>query len=434
MDFAEIARYIFIGLFAVYTLVTYVGSTLHDRRALKGVYAIQNIITFAIHLIRYIILYLGADDMKYIVLYICEFALLFATIVVYDIVYPKASRLLVNNMVLLEVVGFIFITRINYDEGVRQLVIAAIGTVITFFVPAFLRNVKQMRNWGWAFAAIGFIALAIVPIFGRTVNGADLAIRIGDYTLQLSEFVKILFVLFVASIFNRLRSFKQILIVSGIAFAHIVILLVSRDLGTALIFFVAYVVMIYVATHKFYYLAAGVGIGLLGGFISSKVFSHVRSRIYAWRDPFKDYQGSGWQIARSLFSIAAGGWIGVGLGKGLPSSIIHIENDMMFTAISEEMGGIVAIAILLICLNNLILMMGIASRCNTLFYRLIAVGLGSMYGFQVFLTVGGAIKLIPLTGVTLPFVSYGGSSLIASLIVFALINGMYTMREEQITR
>ena len=102
----------------------------------------------------------------------------------------------------------------------------------------------------------------------------------------------------------------------------------------------------------------------------------------------------------------------------------------MFTAISEEMGGIVSIAILLICLNNLILMMGIASRCNTLFYRLIAVGLGTMYGFQVFLTVGGSIKLIPLTGVTLPFVSYGGSSLIASLIMFALINGMYTMREE----
>ena len=431
MDFAEIARYIFIGLFAVYTLVTYVGSTLHDKRALKGVYAVQNIVTFAIHLIGYIILYLGAEDMKYIVLYICEFALLFATIVVYDIVYPRASRLLVNNMVLLEVVGFIFITRINYDEGVRQLVLAAIGTVITFFVPAILRNVKQMRNWGWAYAAIGFVALAIVPIFGRTVNGADLAIRLGEHiTLQPSEFVKILFVLFVASVFNKTRTFKQVLIVSGVAVAHVVILLVSRDLGTALIFFVAYVVMIFVATHKFYYLAGGIGLGILGGFISSKIFSHVQSRIEAWKDPFKDYQGSGWQIARSLFSIAAGGWIGVGLGKGLPSSIIHIENDMMFTAISEEMGGIVAIAILLICLNNLILMMGIASRCNTLFYRLIAVGLGAMYGFQVFLTVGGAIKLIPLTGVTLPFISYGGSSLIASLIVFALINGMYTMREE----
>ena len=101
MDFAAIARYIFIGLFAVYTLITYVGSTLHDRRALKGVYAVQNVITFAIHLIGYIVLYLGADDMKYIVLYIIEFAMLFATIVVYDIVYPKASRLLVNNMVLL---------------------------------------------------------------------------------------------------------------------------------------------------------------------------------------------------------------------------------------------------------------------------------------------------------------------------------------------
>ena len=121
----------------------------------------------------------------------------------------------------------------------------------------------------------------------------------------------------------------------------------------------------------------------------------------------------------------------MGLYQGMPDKIPVAEKDFMFSALTEEFGIIFTVALLLICLNNLILMMNIASRCKTLFYRLVAVGLGVTYGFQVFLTVGGAIKMIPMTGVTLPFVSYGGSSIISSLVMFALINGMYNMRQDE---
>ena len=171
--------------------------------------------------------------------------------------------------------------------------------------------------------------------------------------------------------------------------------------------------------------------GCLAGVASYKLFAHVRARVMIWRDPWKYIDNSGYQICQSLFAIGMGSWFGYGLGQGLPNKIPVAEKDFMFSAISEEFGCIFAVSLLLVCLNNLILMMNIASRCKTLFYRLVAVGLGVTYGFQVFLTVGGAIKLIPMTGVTLPFVSYGGSSIMSSLVMFALINGMYNMRQDE---
>ncbi|MBS4900350.1 MAG: FtsW/RodA/SpoVE family cell cycle protein [Clostridiales bacterium] len=429
MDFIEISRYIFVGLISIYTLVSFVGATLRDNRALKGVYAVQNIATFVIHLLAYIILYINTNDLKYMILYACEFALLFVTIVVYDVVYPKASRLLVNNMILLEAIGFIMIARMNYSEAVRQLVLGIIGTVITFFVPAILRKVKKIRDWGWIYAIVGFILLVLV-LFGGKEYGANIALRIGSFRLQPSEFVKILIILFIASLYNKRRDFKQIMIVSGVAAAHVMVLIVSNDLGTALIMFVTYLMMIYVATKKPLLLVAGGGVGAVAALLANKFVPHVTNRIAIWKNPWDKVNTSGYQIAQSLFALAAGGWIGVGLTKGRPNLIPFVEKDMVFSAITEEMGAIFSIAIILICLNNLLLMMNIASRCNTLFYRLVAVGLGTTYAFQVFLTIGGAIKLIPLTGVTLPFVSYGGSSLISSLIMFGLINGMYTMRHE----
>ena len=151
-----------------------------------------------------------------------------------------------------------------------------------------------------------------------------------------------------------------------------------------------------------------------------------------WRDPWSNIDGSGYQICQSLFSIGMGSWFGYGFCQGMPDRIPVAEKDFMFSAITEEFGLIFSIALLLVCLNNLILMMNIASRCKTLFYRLVAVGLGVTYGFQVFLTVGGAIKLIPMTGVTLPFVSYGGSSMITSYILIGILLNISSKRQKTI--
>ncbi len=428
--FIEMSKYIFAFLIAFYTLASYRGAVVHNETKRKKIYITQNIFMFTIHLMGYLILYILNDDIKFVILYFAQFVFLFVIIVVYDVIYPKASRLLVNNMCMLMAIGFIMIARLDYDKCVKQFVIAICGAVVTFFVPWLLKTVKSFRNFGWIYCAAGFILLVAV-LFGKKVFGANLVLSIGPFSIQPGEFVKILYIMFVASMFNKSTDFKQTALVTAAAAAHVIVLVLSNDLGAALIFFVVYLMLLFIATKKAWYMVAGLGVGSVASVVAYKLFSHVRDRVVIWRDPWSTIDTTGYQICQSLFAIGMGSWFGYGLGQGMPDKIPVAEKDFMFSAIAEEFGSIFAIGILLICLNNLILMMNIASRCKTLFYRLVAVGIGVTYGFQVFLTVGGAIKLIPMTGVTLPFVSYGGSSIISSLIMFALINGMYNMRQDE---
>ena len=319
---------------------------------------------------------------------------------------------------------------LNFDKCVKQFVIAVLGTVIMFLVPWLLKTVKSFRNFGWIYCISGLVLLCAV-LLGNKVYGANLTLSIGAFSVQPAEFVKILYVMFVASMFNKSTTFKQTCIVTVFAALHVIILVLSTDLGAALIFFVVYIAMLYIATRKLSYAGAGLLAGAGASVIAYKLFAHVRARVIVWRNPWEYIDTSGYQICQSLFAIGMGSWFGYGLCQGMPDKIPVAEKDFMFSAISEEFGLIFSIALFLVCLNNLILMMNIASRCKTLFYRLVAVGLGVTYGVQVFLTVGGAIKFIPMTGVTLPFVSYGGSSILSSLIMFALINGMYNMRQDE---
>ena len=293
-----------------------------------------------------------------------------------------------------------------------------------------LKKFKSFRNLGWLYGIVGFVLLVAV-LFGTKVFGANLVLTVGQFSVQPGEFVKILYIMFVASMFNKSTSFKQTVIITIAAAAHVIVLVLSNDLGAALIFFIVYIMLLYTATRNVGYLFAGAAAGSAAGYVAYKLFAHVQKRVQIWRDPWSTFETSGYQICQSLFAIGMGSWFGYGLGQGTPSKIPVAEKDFMFSALTEEFGAAFTIALLLICLNNLILMMNIASRCRTLFYRLVAVGIGVTYGFQVFLTVGGAIKLIPMTGVTLPFVSYGGSSIISSLFMFALINGMYNMRQDE---
>ena len=204
--------------------------------------------------------------------------------------------------------------------------------------------------------------------------------------------------------FYESTEFAQVVKTTIVAALHVVILVLSKDLGAALIFFVVYLLMLFTATKKVSYLFAGLGAGSVAAVLAYHIFSHVKNRVTIWLDPWSTIDTTGYQICQSLFAIGMGSWFGYGLGQGMPDKIPVAEKDFMFSALTEEFGIIFTVALLLICLNNLILMMNIASRCKTLFYRLVAVGLGVTYGFQVFLTVGGAIKMIPMTGVTLPFV------------------------------
>jgi len=211
-------------------------------------------------------------------------------------------------------------------------------------------------------------------------------------------------------------------------YTYVLILVLSKDLGGALILFVSYVLMLFIATGNWLYLTGGLGLGCGAAVAAYHLFDHVKRRVAAWKNPWADIDNTGYQITQSLFAIGTGGWFGMGLCQGMPGKIPVVEKDFIFAAISEEFGGIFAICLLLICLGCFIQFMMIASRMQAMFYKLIAFGLGIQYVTQVFLTVGGVTKFIPSTGVTLPFVSYGGSSIVSTFMLFAMIQGLYIIK------
>ena len=189
--------------------------------------------------------------------------------------------------------------------------------------------------------------------------------------------------------------------------------------------------MVFTATHNYFYLILGTLGGCAACVIAYKLFTHVQVRVQAWRDPWSYIDGKGYQITQSLFAIGTGGWFGMGLYQGDPTSIPYVEADFIFSAIAEEMGVIFSICLVLVCLSSFIAFMYIAMRLKNEFYRNVAVGLAVTYIFQIFLTIGGGTKFIPLTGVTLPLVSYGGSSVLTTIIMFCIIQGLYCIKAQE---
>ena len=234
-----------------------------------------------------------------------------------------------------------------------------------------------------------------------------------------------------AASLNRSREFKNIVVTTAVAAAHVLILVISTDLGAALIFFVVYLVMLYVATRQPLYAIAGLGAGVLAAIAGYHLFSHIRVRVEAWLDPMATYTGSGYQVAQSLFAIGTGGWFGTGLFQGQPDTIPVAETDFIFSAMTEEMGVIFGLCVILICVSCYVMFLNIAMELHNRFYKYVALGLGTCYIFQVFLQIGGVTKFIPSTGMTLPFVSYGGSSMLSTMIMFGIIQGLYIVREDE---
>lgn len=427
----ELSKYLMIILITMYTYICFSIFGYQDPYKKKSLLRNQNVLMFMIHIIAFLIMYLETEDLKMLVFYGMQVALLAATILLYTLLYPKVSRLVVNNMCMLLTIGFIMLTRLDYGSAVKQFVIAAAAVACSLIVPVIIRKFKLLSEWRNIYAIIGIVALVAVIIVGRVSYGAMLGFTIAGISIQPSELVKIVFVFYVASSLKISRSFKDIVITTAVAAFHVLILVVSKDLGAALIIFVVYLVMLYVATRQPLYVIAGLSAGSVASVIAYKLFNHVRVRVLAWQDPFAAYDTGGYQVAHSLFAIGTGSWFGMGLFQGMPQSIPVAESDFIFSAISEELGLIFALCMILICVSCYVMFLNIAMQLHNMFYKLVALGLGTCYIFQVFLNIGGVTKFIPSTGVTLPLVSYGGSSLLSTLIMFAIIQGLYMLREDE---
>lgn len=421
----EFSKYAIAFFMVLYTLEAYVALGKKRKDTRNGVYVRQNIYIFVIQFLAYLSMCLQTGQIEYLFFYAFLQIALFSTIVLYQMIYPKSNRLLVNNMCLLLSIGFIMLTRLDYDKAIKQFFIVAISLAVALIIPFFVHKLKFLKYLKWLYGVVGIAALGIVLVLGQVTHGSKISYTVGGITLQPSEFVKIIFVFFVASLLYKAANLKEVAISAIFAAIHVLILVASKDLGSSIIFFIGYFFMVLIASRNYLYLLAGFLCGGGAAVLGYRLFSHVRVRVQAFLDPFSVIDNEGYQMTQSLFAIGSGKWFGMGLYQGTPGDIPFVESDFIFSAVAEELGGVFAICLILVCLNCFLFFLKIAMDLQDTYYRLVACGLGVMYIFQILLTIGGGIKFIPLTGVTLPLVSYGGSSVLTTLIMFAIMQGLY---------
>lgn len=336
-----------------------------------------------------------------------------------------ADQLLLSLTNFLCALGVLVLYRLSPDRGITQAVNYGVG-VVCMILCALL--VRYVRNWKalTVLLMLGSLALLALPlVMGREVNGAKSWLTFGGRSVQPSELVKVAMLLSVSWLLSRRRVLPAILF-SGCC---LLILMLQKDLGTALLYYGVTLALLYAATGSL----PLVGLGLAGGgaaaFAGYQMFAHVKKRVAIWRDPWQDVDGTGYQIVQSLIAMANGGLWGVGLGVGNASVIPAYYNDFIFSVILHEFGMV--FGLLVLCVYGLIVVRGImiARRSRTAFHALLATACSALIALQTFVIIGGNIKLIPLTGVTLPFISYGGTSLVSSLCVMGLLQGVASRNE-----
>ncbi len=428
---SDLSKYALAVIMAIYTYECFAVFRFNNEEDRNGIYFRQICCMFLVHFIGFAAICLETSDISYIFFYGFQQIALFATIALFQTIYKDANRLIINNMCMLLAIGFVMLTRLSYEKSIRQFKIVVFSLIIGLLVPFFIRKLKFLKNLTWIYGVIGAGMLLLVLILGSITNGSKISFTLLGFTFQPSEFVKILYVFFIAGLLTVSKDLMQVAIVSGGAAIHVIILVISKDLGGALIFFVVYLLMVFIATRNYLYLLIGTSAGVAASFIAYQLFPHVRVRVLAWKDPFSYIDGAGYQISQSLFAIGTGGWFGMGIYQGKPSAIPFVEADFIFSAIAEEFGIIFALCLILVCVSCFLMFMNISMKIKDEFYRYIAVGLSITYIFQIFLTIGGGTRFIPLTGVTLPLVSYGGSSVLSTIIMFSIIQGLYTIRSKK---
>ena len=330
---------------------------------------------------------------------------------------------------------------LDLDVATTQLLWFVVGVAAMLAVAIGLRDDRILRHYKYSWALAGIAMLLFTFVFGTEVNGARLWIYLGPIGFQPSEFIKIGLVVFIAAYLAEHRTLLRdasarigpiripplpyLLPMLAIFVIVMAVVVFGKDLGTALLFFGIFLTMLFVATGRRSYVLIGLALFLAGAYVASRLFAHVARRIDSWIDPFADPLDAGYQTVQSLYAFGRGGLFGEGLGQSLlPTAggrFFGVETDFIFAVVGEELGAVGAIALLALVLALVFRGLRVAILARDDFSAMLAVGLTASLGLQTLIISAGVLKLIPLTGITFPFVSYGGSSLLASFIVIGLL-------------
>ena len=330
---------------------------------------------------------------------------------------------------------------LNLDIATTQIMWFGVGVVAMLAVAIGLRDDRILRHYKYTWALAGIAMLIFTFLFGTEVNGARLWIYLGPIGFQPGEFIKLVLVVFIAGYLAEHRTLLRdavwrigpiripplpyLLPMLAIFVIVMLVVVFGKDLGTALLFFGIFLTMLFVATGRRSYVLIGLILFLAGSFVASELFEHVARRIDAWLDPFADPSGAGYQTVQSLYAFARGGLFGEGLGQSLlPTAgggFFGVETDFVFAVVGEELGAIGAFALLALTMALVFRGLRVAILARDDFSAMLAVGLTASLGLQTLIIAAGILKLIPMTGITFPFVSYGGSSLLASFLIIGLL-------------
>jgi peptidoglycan glycosyltransferase len=350
---------------------------------------------------------------------------------------PAADPVLLPLTALLSGIGVAYVTRLDPVAGAQQVVWLFVGVAAMVGTLVAVPSLERIARYKYTIMLAGLTLLVLPSLVGVEINGAQLWLRVAGMSFQPGEVAKVLIVLFLAAYLAENRevlsvSTRKVLGIGVPALRHLgplifmwavslFVLVSQKDLGSSLLFFGIFLVMIYVATGRIGYVVTGIALFAVGAAAAYSLFSHVQTRVEIWLDPFADAAGRGYQLVQSIFALAAGQVTGVGVGRGFPGRIPFVETDFIFAAIGEELGllggAALIIAYLLFCMRGL----ATAARARSDMAAFTAAGLVAALGLQTFVIIGGVTRLIPLTGITLPFVSYGGSSILANFMILGLL-------------